>query len=332
MEVNFTGHSFNFNENSCRCTCLNIHELRTPARGTHLVINICVVIINILIVIPESILNVLVLIAYVKNRNLHTSANMLLMALSLSDLCVSVLAQPLWVTKMTLQVFVTFNCYIWAANTILLQGTSGMSLLIISVLSVERFLTLAYPFRFQTMITRFRLKVVISLLSLTLWLFVLGEMFQSTYYIVPMVVGVYIIFSVILIIVIWLWIHRLISRHKRQITNLHLSTSAVRDIKTVMRNTKTSYLLSGSVFLCFSPSFVANVYYLVSALYETESEIIDLYVIPWCHTLLFASSLLNPIILLHRKKDFRNTVKNIICFKNNDSTVVNSEGSTVFTW
>ena len=331
MDANFTAHSFNFNEESCRCTCLNIHELRTTAKGTHLVTNLCVVIINMLIVIPEIMLNAFVLMAYAKNRNLHTSANMLLMALSLSDLCVSIFAQPLWVTKMILQVFVTFNCYIWSATTILLQGTSGVSLLIISVLSVERFLTLAYPFRSQTMITRFRLKVVISLLSVTLWVFVLGEMFQSPYLIVPIVVGIYIVFSIILIIVIWLWIHRLISRHKRQITNLHSPTPAVTDMKTIMRNTKTSYLVSGSVFLCFSPSFVANVYYFVSALYGIESETVDFYVIPWFSTLLFASSLLNPLILLHRKKDFRNTVKNMICFKSNDSTFVTNEYGTAFT-
>ena len=149
-------------------------------------------IVNILILIPEVVLNALVLITYAKQ-----SANMLLMALSLSDFCVCVvIAQPLWVAKKILQFFVTFNCYIWVVDRLLLQGTCGVSLLIIVVLSLERFVTLAYPFRSQLGITRFRLKVVISVSTL-LWMFVSCEVFQPSGYVVPVIVDTFIIFSVI---------------------------------------------------------------------------------------------------------------------------------------
>lgn len=51
-------------------------------------------------------------------------------------------------------------------------------------------------------------------------------------------------------------------------------------------------------FLCFSPSFAANVYiYYLFTLSGTESEIIYIYIIPWFSTLLFVSSLLNLVIL-----------------------------------
>ena len=308
MDDNFP--SFNFNANSCRCTCLNLQELRSPARGVHLVTNISVVIVNILITIPGIMLNTFVLIAYAKNRRLHTSANLLLMALSLSDLCIGIFAQPLWVTKKILELFVTFNCYIWVANRLVVQGTCGVSLLIISALSVERFVTLAYPFRAQA-ITRFRLKVVMSTLSTLLWVFVLCEVFIVSDYVIATIVGSFIIFSVVLVIVIWLWIHRLVLQHKRQIVTFHSPAHAVTSFKTVMRNTKTSYLVSGSAFLCFSPSFATSVYFLFG-LTGTKSATIHFYIIPWFSTPSLASSLINPLILLYRKNDYRNTIKNLL--------------------
>ena len=309
MDDNFTEYSFNFNEKSCRCTCLVLEELRFPATGVHRVINISVVTVNFLILIPGIVLNTLVLTAYTKNRRLHTSANFLLMALSLSDLCVCVFAQPLWMTKMMLQLFVTFNCYISVANRLVMQGTC-VSLLIISLLSIERFVVLAYTFRPQS-ITRFRLKVTVSVLYSVIWIFVLCEVFQPLYFIAPIVVGTFIIVSVVLVTIVWLWIHRLISQHKRQIATLQLATPAVTSFKTVMKNTKTSYLVSGSAFLCFSPSFVANVYFLF-ALSGRKSVTIPFYILPWFFTLLFVSSLLNPSILLYRKNDFRNAIKNLL--------------------
>ena len=309
MDVNFTGYSFNFNENSCRCTCLYMGELRTPARGVHLATNVSVTIANILISIPGIVLNTLVLSAYVKNRHLHTSANMLLLALSLNDLCVLVLSQSLWVAKKILQLFVTFNCYVWVANTLVSQGTCGVSLIIITVLSVERFITLAYPLRYQTLITRVRLKVVICVLTTLLWVFVLCEVFGMPNNVVPITIGGATTFCIILVIVIWLWIHRLISRHKRQIATFQLPAPAMTNFKTVMRNTKTGYLVSGSLFLCFFPSVVASVYYVS----ETKSTMFYFYIIPWFETLAFANALLDPVILIYRKKDFRETIRHLLC-------------------
>ncbi len=309
MDDNFPSYSFNINENSCKCTCLNLQELRSPARGVHLASNISVAMTNVLISIPGIVLNILLLSAYVKNRRLHTSANMLLMALSLSDLCVCVFAQPVWITKKVLQLFVTFHCQIWVASRLLSQGSCGVSLVIITVLSVERFVTLAYPFRYQTMITRVRLKVVISVLSTLVWVFVFCGVFRVPPYFVLITIASFLIFCIITVTIIWLWIHRLTSRHKRQIATFQPPAPAMINFKTVMRNTKTGYLVSGSVIVCFFPSFVATIYDLLGA----ESVMIRFYLVPWFDTLVFASSLFNAVILLYRKKDFRETLKHLLC-------------------
>ena len=211
---------------------------------------------------------------------------------------------------MILELFVPFICYISVANRLLLQGTCGMSLMIISLLSIERFVVLAYPFRSQYL-TRFRLKVVISVLCAVIWVFSLLEVFLKLGYTVPIVIGTVLIVSVVLVIVIWLWIHRLILQHKRQIARLQSPTGAMTNFKIVMKNTKTSYLVSGSTFLCFFPSVATNVYYLLAFL-GRQNVAIPFYILPWFFTLLFASSLLNPVILLYRKRDFRNAIKNLL--------------------
>ena len=308
MDSNFTGYSFNVNENSCRCTCLNLQELRSPAKEAHFAINISIMTVNIFILIPGIILNTLVLSAYVKNSHFQTSANMLLMVLSLSDLCVCIFAQTIWIMKRILELFVTFNCYIWVANRLVSHGTVGVSLLIITLLSVERFVTLSYPFRYQIMITRARLRVLSTGLSILVWILVLSHMFQLPHNFAPIMTGSFIIICVTLITVIWLWIHRLISKHKRQIVTSQLPVTTKTRLKTVIRNTKTSYLVCGSVLLCFTPSLAVNIYYISGF----KSDVIYFYVIPWFYTFAFASSLFNPVILLYRKKDFREAVRHLI--------------------
>lgn len=306
MAANITEYAWNYNENACRCTCLYVHILRTPATGDHLATNISVTIANILIFIPAIVLNTLVLSAYFKNRHLHTSANMLLMALSLSDLCICLFAQTLWVTKKISEIFITFNCYVWVANRLVSQGTCGVSLMIITVMSIERFATLAYPFRYQTVMTRARLKTVIAVLSTAIWVFVVCEVFRTSNYVIQSMVGGFLIVCVILILVIWFWIHRLITKHKRQIVTFQIP--AMTSFKTVLRNTKTGYFISGSVFLCFFPSFVESIYYVLGF----ENRMIYFYIFPWFDTLLFTSSLLNPVILLYRKKDYREMIRHLL--------------------
>ena len=310
MAANFTEFSWNYNENSCRCTCLYLYILRSPARGVHLATNLSVTIANILIFIPAIALNTLVLSAYFKNRHLHTPANMLLMALSLSDLCICVFAQTLWITKTILEIFTTFNCYIWVAHRLVSHGTCGVSLMIITVMSIERFATLAYPFRYQTVMTRVRLKTAIAVLSTMIWVVVLCEVFRMPNYAVHSMVGGFLIICVFLVLVIWLWIHRLIAKHKRQIVTFQIP--AMTSFKTVLRNTKTGYFVSGSVFLCFFPSFVTSIFHLIGF----ESQIMFFYIVPWFVTLLFASSLVNPVILLYRKKDYRETIQHFLCQQN----------------
>jgi hypothetical protein len=203
-------------------------------------------IVNILILIPEIVLNALVLIAYAKNIRQHVTYG------SVTEWFLCLLSHC-GLPKRYYNFFVTFNCYIWVVDRLLLQGTCGVSLLIIVVLSLERFVTLAYPFRSQLGITRFRLKVVISV-SIYIALDVRVMWSISTVWLRCTCYSRYFyhIFCHcrFVVIVIWLWIHRLLSRHEQQIVTFQLAASTVRSFKTVIRNTKTSYLVSELLGFC----------------------------------------------------------------------------------
>ena len=111
----------------------------------------------------------------------------------------------------------------------------------LAVISVELFVTLACPFRYQAIVTQKRLKIVLALSPAILCLSSFAQMSQKDKGISAAFFSVFIISFLLIIAATWLWIHRLAARHKRQINAL----SAPSNFTKIIRNTKTCYFVVG---------------------------------------------------------------------------------------
>ena len=315
MDKNITSTLFLYvNEDSCRCTChhLIIRLEDLTADVSLFAMNIIVLTITVLTMIPSIALNMLVLMAYIKNRTLQTKFNMSLMILAVSDLLVAAIVQPVFVVKTVAGFYTDFHCFLWATHKIVSQFGHGNSLMTIATISVERYLSLAFPFRYLENVTKSRLGVVFALFSSGNFLGVLVLSFVPGNGFKTVLLSTGIVMALSLIAGCWLWINRLTKRHKRQINALS-KRPAVVDLTKIARNTKTCYLVVGSSLACFLPTLISVVvYHIIHVFRANLSYFVQTRISPFLHVLMNVYSLLNPLILLYRKRDFRQTVINMM--------------------
>ena len=308
--ANVTDYQFNVNKYSCVCTCFSFQRLKGPAaEGIHNAVNMTASLLLILTFIPGIFLNAIVLKAYRRNKRLQISSNTSLMALAVIDLLVCAIVQPLLTVRKIAEMYTTFHCFLWTASKAMLQCGFCVSLTTTTLISVERFLTLAFPFGSQVFVTQKRLKISLSLSYIFCCIIVMSQMWMESFKGKSSIVySTLIIVHLLVITAAWLWIHRLTSRHRQEINTLNTPS----DVSNTVKNTKTCYLVVASTILCYLPKFAILVFYSTALNKENAHYFINHIIDPFCTVLMCASSALNPVILLHRKKAFRETVKHAV--------------------
>ena len=119
------------------------------------VTNILTFTLNLLFGVVTFVANSTILLAIKKNLDLHTPSFVLLGCLATSDLLVSLIYQPLFVAFKVAELERNLTAYCWLR---LLQGrtawtTSGVSLLTVAAVSVDRLLALILHLRYDTLVT-----------------------------------------------------------------------------------------------------------------------------------------------------------------------------------
>ena len=133
--------------------CLLLSGISFDKAEELFVTNILTCILNLLLGVVTFVANSTILLTIKKNRDLHTPSFVLLGSLAASDLLVGLVCQPLFVAVKIAELERNLNAYCWLR---LLQGrtawtTSGVSLLIIAAVSVDRLLAL--HLRYDTLVT-----------------------------------------------------------------------------------------------------------------------------------------------------------------------------------
>ena len=278
---------------------LDEYRLNSPASGPHFYSNIFIIMLNVVFSAPGIFCNVVIIVSYLTNDRLRTShsCGMLFVALAISDFMVNALVQPIFIVKKVQEILGLDGCSLGVVLKIATYACCGCSLAVMVILSVERFVTLAFPFH-QNIVNSFRLKLSLSLA----WFIIL--LLTISHYFIPSIVhfylaAAYLSFCITTIVIIWLWIQRLILRHKRQI--LHVTKYGGKV------TTKTSYVLITILLICYFPSIVTNLYTLPNG----SDFSLYFFVYPWILSVLYGKSTLTPLLVFWRKNVFSNTAKTI---------------------
>ena len=129
--------------------------------------------VNAAVNVPFSIIatlaNALVIISIWRTRSLRTPANMLLIGLAMSDLGIGLFVQPFFIAHLisfAKQGAANFTCISAAALAITAAFLSVVSFKTVTIISVERYLSLRLHLRYEDVVTMKRVRLALAVIWL----------------------------------------------------------------------------------------------------------------------------------------------------------------------
>ena len=257
---------------------------------------ICAIaIINIVIALLGTLANGLVIMAYCRSRRLRTVQNTVYFLLAITDISVTAFVQPMYVAANLTNPLASPSCLFSDARAALSKLFLQLSLVTIAILSLQSYLTLAYPYRWQTIITKARFIVTIGVS----WLLVLFITFSGFLHPTVFLYGppCILLFAVVTVVVTWCWTCKLVARHRKAIQTAQTpSTSENISRKKILRSTVTALLVISSLPACY----LLTLCFFFMRISLNALEIGSTYPVLWSVTvsLMYLNSLLNPCLLL----------------------------------
>ena len=256
---------------------------------------------NIFLCIAAALGNFLILVTIWRNQSLRSSpSTVLLSGLALSDLCAGLISEPVYIT---LQVLVIVNgdapCALLVASFLLNYYLSGLTLLTLTAISVDRYLAILLHLRYQEIVTEKRVKMLVLGLWITLALSLIIPPWQLLKWLasfVGILCGGIVLFS-------WIRIYQVVRHHQTQIQDQmeiqgeHLNMG--RLIKSAI-NTMSILLV---FIVCYFPTTVS----LVTFAFHKDTS--NVQAIIYTYNLLLLNSSINPLVYCWRRRDIRVAVK-----------------------
>ena len=257
--------------------------------------------------------NVVVLWLFYKHKSLRTISNRFLASLSVADVFVGLVIDPVWIVIICWIQPRGQKNLIMLTKMLWIQTTAATTLNSCCV-SIDRFIAIRFPFRYQDILTKRRCLAVIILvwfislsLSLPILFFQPGkdrkELFVSitcTMFLAPLLV---VSFCYIIIFkVARKQFGRILAAKKLPDSSENIRARVTQNFKAI----KTVGFVLSACIITWVPSVVLL---LVDLYYAKEERCrirkVKSVVLPWVQAIAFTSSAINPLIYYLRNSDFR---------------------------
>ena len=250
--------------------------------------------------------NVLIIIAFQKVRSFHPPSRLLLSCLAVTDLCVGLIAQPLYVSFLLSQKHSKHCHYSAGLSNIIAVTFCGVSLLTLTAISVDRLLALLLVLRYRQVVTLRRVKLLMIIFWLASIAFAMILVFFHD-------IAIRVMYIIMLLCIVtstfcYIRIYVTISHHRARIQEeARQQPIGGRPLMNIARYRKTvSIALSVQMALlaCYAPYGIISVF----ALTVLRTPTFDL---TWDSTLtlLFLNSTLNPFLYFWKIRHLRQAVK-----------------------
>ena len=278
---------------------------------------------NIFLSIFATLGNVLILVALRNVSSIHPPTKLLFRCLAITDLCVGLLCQPLYVYGMYIRISLDIGNFIVELVYVfvfIINGLVAVSILTSAAISVDRLLALLLGLRYRHVVTLCRVRVLIA----CVWFIAVSN---ASLYCVALIL---LLFRVVLALV---WTFRafiilsiIVStfsytkifftlRHQQAQVRDHVQpeqSSRVRSVLNIARYKKTVYSVAWIQFAmlaCYGPRIVMAFLLQFGNIDDSiEIRIADEFFL----CLVFSNSSLNPVLYCWRIKDVRREVQNTI--------------------
>ena len=286
----------------------NVHFLYFPTGIKAMSLQAALAMANIVTSLFGTFANGLVIMAYYRNPRLRTIQNTIFFLLAITDIGVTAFVQPIFAVAILSGLLGNHSCILWGLKTILSFLFLELSLVTIVILSVQSDITLAYPYRWQSIITKFRLNLVFIFSWLLIFLKNLA-IFQHYNFVAYGTLCI-ILLAIITVVFTWCWTYKLVARHRKaiQTTQTPASSHNVAQ-KKILRSTITAFAIISSLLACY---FLILCFFICQK-FLNASLSDNTYGVLWslAVTLTYINSLLNPCLVFWRSTCFREAVQNI---------------------
>ncbi|XP_022801322.1 beta-2 adrenergic receptor-like [Stylophora pistillata] len=256
--------------------------------------------------------NAVVLWLFYKNETLRTISNRFLASLSVADLLVGLVIDPLWIA---------FRCLIQPSNVtqttldkfmdMLWIHTTAATTLNLCCVSVDRFIAIRFPFRYLDILTKRICRSLIVMVWFTSLLLPFPVIFVNVEKLWLFISLVTFFIPATVLAVCYIWIFKAASNQARRITGENVegaderqSTSPSRTIQNY-KAIKTIGLVLGVFVVSWMPCLTLSIVHEFIAKDPCIDKKLYNVVWPWIEAVALSSSAINPWIYYFRNSDFR---------------------------
>ena len=267
--------------------------------------NIFLAIVNGILAICGSFSNVFVILTYWRTRdpNMKRLSNMLIIALTYTDLVVTVLMQPLFVLrKGYYEIYGIKNCVLLAILRLGTVFSCTISAMTVIVITAERYVAIARPYLYPVVITRTRLKAIIFILWIACLFVVCSRIWLLSLFVFTIVISTVVIVFIISTSSMWIHILILTRKQKKAIKKQLTGFLFIKQYKSYKQYFSVAHIIVLSAILCYTPILLMAIY---GSFYVMDFRYLYTF-LPWAETLVLFNSFANSVIFTWREKKFRN--------------------------
>ena len=244
--------------------------------------------------------NTLVLAAILRTPSLRSPSTVFLCSLAVSDFIVGLVVQPLYIVSK-----LTGNLYVYQVLTLMAASGTGLSLLITTAISVDRFLALHYHMRYSSLMTSHRAIYASSVLWFICFLFSLLSFWRMNAYYFSAAITIAI--CLLVSSCCYALIYRIVRRHHLQIRVQQQAVDILNtgnnqtDMQRSTKSAKNTFIYYIVMVLCYTPLFIA-----LSVLYISPNHWTNIWTLT--DTIAFMNSSINPVLYCWRLCELRRAV------------------------
>ena len=281
------------------------NELNQTTTSTWLTVTVVFLsALNIFLSITASLGNALILVALHKESSLHPPTKLLFRCLAVTDLCVGLISQPIYVASM-----ISLSRYVRLASYTSTYVLCGVSMLTSTAISIDRLLALLLGLRYRHLVTIRRVRTAILCFSVIVasfgWTpFINWRKFPMTafYCIVT--------FSLVTTILCHRKIYLTLRQHQTQVQDLIHQEQPNRggipmNIARYKKTVSSIAWVQLSLVFCYAPCGI----YAVLNVHGLVASSLTKYVVL---TIIYFNSSLNPALYCWKIRDVREAVKDTI--------------------
>ena len=251
-------------------------------------------------------MNTLIIFAIKTRRSLQSNYNILLAWLAATDMAVGLVSQPLIIAQ---EIYYLSGasledyCAFYKTAVFFYIFPSVESLLMLALLSIERYIAMKYSLRYSSLVTTPRLTIVVFCSWIISVIPVIFHPIPATRSFAKWFIYVTVVPAILIIVYCHTTVYFVSRRHMKRIKTEQLPSEGKTKFLEERKAFKTTSIIIALVFLSYVPILT----------YGILKDILRDIVL----SCVFLNSLLNPFVYCWRKKDLREVIMELLNIRQN---------------